>query len=171
MAAVAEEMVAVGKVAPELARWRSRCAAVVALRVACLSASVLSLALMVSSQQSGTLSVYGFHLPVHAKWSFSESFEYLVAVVVVAAAHSVVQVVAVAARGRPSRRGAAGSAASGVTNLNRTGIRHAALPDFCRPLRRFCVTVAASIAFSFLAWLLLAASAVLDVLSICNDDA
>ncbi|CAA6660986.1 unnamed protein product [Spirodela intermedia] len=121
---------------------------------------------MVSSRQSGTLSVYGFHLPVHAKWSFSESFEYLVAVVVVAAAHSVVQVVALAYAVM-----SAGSAASGVTNLNRTGIRHAALPDFCRPLRRFCVTVAASIAFSFLAWLLLAASAVLDVLSICNDDA
>lgn len=76
MAAAAEE-VAVGKVAPApaTARWRSRRAAVVALRVACLAASVTSLALMVSSHQSGTLSVYGFHLPVYAKWSFSESFE------------------------------------------------------------------------------------------------
>lgn len=109
------------------------------------------------------------------------------AVVAVAAAHSVAQaVVVVAAGGRPSRRGAwlvlagdqalayavmsAGSAASGVTNLNRTGIRHAALPDFCLPLRRFCATVGASIAFAFLSWLLLAASALLDVLSLCADD-
>lgn len=58
----------------------------------------------------------------------------------------------------------AGSAASGVTNLNRTGIRHTALPDFCKPLHKFCDHVAISIAFTFISCFLLATSAVQDVL-------
>uniref|UniRef100_A0A0D3ETJ2 CASP-like protein n=1 Tax=Oryza barthii TaxID=65489 RepID=A0A0D3ETJ2_9ORYZ len=40
----------------------------------------------------------------------------------------------------------AGSAAAAVANLNRTGIRHTALPNFCKPLPRFCDLSAASIA-------------------------
>lgn len=58
----------------------------------------------------------------------------------------------------------AGSAASGVTNLNRTGIRHTALPDFCKPLHNFCDHVAISIAFTFTSCFLLATSAVQDVI-------
>ncbi|KAJ1401755.1 hypothetical protein SESBI_28515 [Sesbania bispinosa] len=54
----------------------------------------------------------------------------------------------------------AGSAASGVTNLNRTGIRHTALPNFCKPLHKFCDHVAISIAFTFISCFLLATSAV-----------
>lgn len=58
----------------------------------------------------------------------------------------------------------AGSAASGVTNLNRTGIRHTALPNFCKPLQSFCDHVAISIAFTFFSCILLATSAVQDVI-------
>ncbi|KAH7651343.1 Casparian strip membrane protein domain-containing protein [Dioscorea alata] len=58
----------------------------------------------------------------------------------------------------------AGSAAAGVTNLNRTGIRHSALSDFSIPLHRFCDRMAVSIAFTFLSCLFLAISAILDVL-------
>ena len=58
----------------------------------------------------------------------------------------------------------AGSAASGVTNLNRTGIRHTALPNFCKPLHSFCDHVAISIAFTFFSCILLAMSAVQHVI-------
>uniref|UniRef100_A0A7N2LLT7 CASP-like protein n=1 Tax=Quercus lobata TaxID=97700 RepID=A0A7N2LLT7_QUELO len=58
----------------------------------------------------------------------------------------------------------AGSAASGVTNLNRTGIRHTALPNFCKYLHSFCDHVAISIAFTFFSCILLAMSAVQDVI-------
>lgn len=58
----------------------------------------------------------------------------------------------------------AGSAASGVTNLNRTGIHHSSLPNFCKPLHLFCDRVAVSIAFTFFTCFLLAISVVLDVL-------
>lgn len=58
----------------------------------------------------------------------------------------------------------AGSAASGVTNLNRTGIHHSELPNFCKPLQVFCNRVAVSIAFTFFSCLLLAISVVLDVI-------
>ena len=57
----------------------------------------------------------------------------------------------------------AGAAASGVTNLNRTGIHHTALPNFCKPLRSFCDHVAVSIFFTFFSCFLLAASAVQEV--------
>lgn len=57
-----------------------------------------------------------------------------------------------------------GSAASGVTNLNRTGIRHTALPNFCKPLHKFCDHVAISIAFTFISCFLLATSAVQNVI-------
>ncbi|KAJ0755511.1 putative casparian strip membrane protein [Helianthus annuus] len=56
-----------------------------------------------------------------------------------------------------------GSAASGVTNLNRTGIKHSSLPNFCKPLHSFCDRVAVSIAFAFFGCFLLAMSSVLDV--------
>ncbi|KAF9615502.1 hypothetical protein IFM89_023884 [Coptis chinensis] len=58
----------------------------------------------------------------------------------------------------------AGSAASGVTNLNKTGIRHSALPDLCKPLHRFCDRIAVSIAFTFFSCFLLGVSVVLDVI-------
>ncbi|XP_042968002.1 CASP-like protein 3A1 isoform X1 [Carya illinoinensis] len=63
----------------------------------------------------------------------------------------------------------AASAATGVTNLNRTGIRHTALPNFCKPLHSFCDHVAISIAFTFFSCILLAASAVQDVIWLSNN--
>lgn len=47
----------------------------VALRLLCLVSSVAALSLMVTAEQSATISVYGFQLPVYSKWSFSGSFE------------------------------------------------------------------------------------------------
>ncbi|XP_021911753.1 CASP-like protein 3A2 isoform X1 [Carica papaya] len=58
----------------------------------------------------------------------------------------------------------AGSAASGVTNLNRTGIRHTALPNFCKALDNFCDHVAISIAFTFISCVFLMTSAIQDVI-------
>ncbi|VVA18657.1 PREDICTED: CASP [Prunus dulcis] len=63
----------------------------------------------------------------------------------------------------------AGSAASGVSNLNRTGIRHMALPDFCKPLHIFCDHVAISIACTFLSSLLLSISAIQNVIWLSNN--
>ena len=47
----------------------------VLLRVLCMVTSVAAVSFMVTSQQSSTISIYGFMLPVHSKWSFSHSFE------------------------------------------------------------------------------------------------
>lgn len=160
------------------------------LRVACLLASVTALSLMATAEESATVSIFGFSLPVYSKWSFSDSFEYLVGVSAAVAAHSLLQLLISILRLLrnspviPSRNHAwiifagdqafayammsAGSAASGVTNLNRTGIRHSALPNFCKPLHSFCDRVAVSIAFTFISWFLLAASAVVDVIWLSN---
>lgn len=47
----------------------------VALRLLCMLASVASLSFMVTAHQSTSVSIYGFKLPVHSKWSFAQSFE------------------------------------------------------------------------------------------------
>ncbi|TXG68887.1 hypothetical protein EZV62_003822 [Acer yangbiense] len=52
----------------------------------------------------------------------------------------------------------AGSAVSGITNLNRTGINHTALPNFCKALPSFCDHIAVSIAFAFFSFVSFAAS-------------
>ncbi|KAM0938304.1 putative casparian strip membrane protein [Dioscorea sansibarensis] len=160
------------------------------VRAACFASSLVSLCLMVTAEQHGEIELYGLQLPLHSKWSFSDSLEYLVGISAAVAAHSVLQL---ALSGRrmlkrapviPSRSHAwalfagdqvfayamisAGSAAAGVTNLNRTGIRHSALPDFCKPLHRFCDRMAISLTFAFLSCLFLAISAVLDVLWLSN---
>ncbi|XP_008804611.2 CASP-like protein 3A1 isoform X1 [Phoenix dactylifera] len=157
-----------------------------AMRAATVVSSLLALALMVSAEQRGELSLFGFQLPLHSKWSFSDSLEYLVGISAAVAAHSLLQLLLSVrklvkkAPVIPSRRHgwvifagdqafayammSAGSAAAGITNLNRTGIRHTALPDFCKPLHRFCDRMAISITFAFLSCLLLATSAILDVL-------
>jgi hypothetical protein len=62
----------------------------------------------------------------------------------------------------------AGSAAAAVANLNRTGIQHTALPNFCKPLPRFCDLSAASIACAFGSCSLLAACAIIDVMWLSN---
>lgn len=158
----------------------------VILRVLCLVTSVVGISLMVTAKQSSTISLYGFQVPLYSKWSLADSFEYLVGVSGAVVAHSLLQLVISVSRLRrkaaiiPSQNYAwvvyagdqvfayammsAASAASGVTSLNRTGIRHTALPNFCKPLHTFCNRVGASIAFTFLSCFLLATSAVLDVI-------
>ncbi|KAJ6427498.1 hypothetical protein OIU84_022991 [Salix udensis] len=63
----------------------------VLLRVLCMVTSVAAVSFMVTSQQSSTVSIYGFTLPIQSKWSFSHSFEYLVGVSAAVAAHSLLQ--------------------------------------------------------------------------------
>ncbi|XP_072967831.1 CASP-like protein 3A1 [Typha angustifolia] len=168
------------------AKWGRWDTAVALLRVAAAVSSLLSLGLMLSSEQKGSLSIFGLQLPLYSKWSFSDSMEYLVGISAAVAAHSLLQLLLSVRKLLkkvpiiPSRSHAwvlfagdqvfayammsAGSAAAGVTNLNRTGIRHSPLPDFCKPLRRFCDLMALSITFAFLSCLLLATSAILDVI-------
>ncbi|XP_073109000.1 uncharacterized protein [Elaeis guineensis] len=47
-----------------------------AMRAATVVSSLLALALMVSAEQRGELSLLGFHLPLYSKWSFSDSLEF-----------------------------------------------------------------------------------------------
>ncbi|KAL9304440.1 hypothetical protein ACSQ67_021703 [Phaseolus vulgaris] len=173
--------------AAERTRRRRRVEAMqLLLRGLCMASSVLSISLMVTAEESSSVSIYGFQLPLHSKWSFSESYEYLVGVCAAVAAHSLLQLLIGISRFLktssviPSTNHAwlifagdqvfayalmsAGSAASGVTNLNRTGIRHTALPNFCKPLHKFCDHVGISIAFTFTSCFLLATSAVQDVI-------
>ncbi|KAB1218519.1 hypothetical protein CJ030_MR3G026399 [Morella rubra] len=161
------------------------------LRLLCMLTSVTAISFMITAREASIISIYGFQLPVYSKWSFAHSFEYLVGVSAAVAAHSLLQLLISALRLRrnspviPSRKHAwlifagdqafayammsAGSAASGVTNLNRTGIRHTALPNFCKPLHSFCDHVAISIAFTFFSCILLAMSAVQDVMWLSNN--
>lgn len=45
------------------------------LRLICVATSVTAMSLMVTAAESSTVSIYGFELPVHSKWSFSDVFE------------------------------------------------------------------------------------------------
>ncbi|KAI3416935.1 CASP-like protein [Psidium guajava] len=177
--------------APRLkgAHWKADVMHVI-LRVTCMAASLTALSFMVTAKQHSFLVIYDFQFPVHSKWSFSNSFVYLVGVSGAAAIHSCLQMLVCVSRllrespAIPSRNYAwlrfagdqvlayalmsAGSAASGVTNLNRTGIRHTALPNFCKPLHSFCDHVTVSIAFTFLSCILLATSVVLDVIGLAK---
>ncbi|GAA0164162.1 hypothetical protein LIER_19865 [Lithospermum erythrorhizon] len=125
-------------------------------------------------------------------WPFGNAFvfRYLVGVSAAVAVHSILQLMIGESRLLrkssiiPSRNHAwllfagdqvlafalmsAGSAASGVTNLNRTGIHHSSLPNFCKSLHSFCDRVAVSIAFTFFSCVLLASSVVLDVIWLCK---
>ncbi|KAK9102337.1 hypothetical protein Sjap_019591 [Stephania japonica] len=162
-----------------------------AVRLACVATLVVAVALMVTAEERAEISIYGFRLPAYSKWSFSDSFKYLVGMSAVSAAHSLLQLflclVKVVKKSSkiPSKNQAwlifagdqvfafammsAGSAASGVTNLNRTGIQHTALPDFCKPLHSFCDRVAVSVAFAFFSCFLLATSVVFDVIKLSRN--
>uniref|UniRef100_A0A7N0TS50 CASP-like protein n=1 Tax=Kalanchoe fedtschenkoi TaxID=63787 RepID=A0A7N0TS50_KALFE len=129
---------------------RVECAQV-ALRLMSVLTAVVALTMMLLAKQDAEINVYGFQLPVRSKWSLSNSFEYLVGVSAAVAAHSLVQLLIGLLRLFrrspliPSRVHAwlmfagdqvfayalmsAGSAASGVTNLNRTGVKHTAFPN------------------------------------------
>ncbi|KAK5843015.1 CASP-like protein [Gossypium arboreum] len=160
---------------------------VLTLRLLCMATSVTAMSFMVTARQVSAASFYGFQLQLHSKWSFSYSFEYLVGVTATATAYSLFQLLIAGTRLLvkkspviPSRNQAwlvfagdqilayammsAGSAASGVANLNRTGIRHTALPNFCKSLDSFCDHVAVSIAFTFFSCVMYAGAAVQDVI-------
>ncbi|XP_010545675.1 PREDICTED: CASP-like protein 3A1 [Tarenaya hassleriana] len=159
--------------------------AMVVMRVICVAAAAAAVMFMVTARQTSVASLYGFQLQLHSVWSLSDSLVYLVVVSSATAAYSLLQLLISGARlvkkrpVIPTRHQAwfcfasdqifgyammsGGSAALGVTNMNRTGIRHVPLPDFCKSLDRFCDRVAVSVLFSFLAFLLLSASSFLDV--------
>ncbi|KAL6845077.1 hypothetical protein ACP4OV_024572 [Aristida adscensionis] len=167
-------------------RWPRLGMVMVATRAAALVMSLLAMSLMVSSKQRGTLTIFGIEIPLYANWSFSYSLQFLVGMSAAAAAYSMAQLLLIAYKAVKkaslvsSRRHAwllfaadqvfslammsAGSAAAAVSNLNRTGIRHTALPNLCKPLPRFCNLSAVSIACAFLSCVFLATSAVLDVI-------
>ncbi|KAL6615978.1 hypothetical protein ACP70R_038248 [Stipagrostis hirtigluma subsp. patula] len=180
------EPVAVSLTTPPIPRRPRLGMVMVATRAAALVMALLAISLMVSSKQRGTLTIFGIEIPLYANWSFSYSLQFLVGTSAAAAAYSLAQLLLLAHKVVkklsmvPSQRHAwllfaadqvfslammsAGSAAAAVSNLNRTGIRHTALPNFCKPLPRFCDFSAASIACAFLSCIFLAASAVLDVI-------
>ncbi|XP_045789977.1 CASP-like protein 3A1 [Trifolium pratense] len=157
------------------------------LRALCIGSSIVSLSLMITAKQNKSVRIFGgIHYPVHAKWSFSQSFIFLVGVSVAVAAYSLLQLLIGLSRFFrsssliSSRNHAwlifaadqafayalmsAGSAASGVTSLNHTGIKLTPLPNFCKPLQKFCDHVAISIVFNFINCFLLATLAIHHVI-------
>ncbi|CAO2178431.1 unnamed protein product [Urochloa humidicola] len=171
-------------------RWPRLGVIMVATRAAALVMALLSVSLMVSSKQRGILTIFGIEIPLHANWSFSYSLQFLVGMSAASAAYSLAHLLLIAHKAMkkvpmvPSRRQtwllfagdqvfslammSAGSAAAAVSNLNRTGIQHTALPNFCKPLPRFCDLSAASIACAFLSCVFLATSAVIDVIRLSS---
>ncbi|KAK3219934.1 hypothetical protein Dsin_013904 [Dipteronia sinensis] len=154
--------------------------ALLVLRALSLVGAVMAFSFMLTAKQSGVVSVYGLQLSVSSQWSNSYAFQYLAVMSAIAAAYSLLQLLITGSRLLknapviPSRRQAwlilaadqifayamvsAGSAASGITNLNRTGIKHTALPNFCKALPSFCDHIAVSIAFTFFSFVSFAAS-------------
>ncbi|OEL26794.1 CASP-like protein 3A1 [Dichanthelium oligosanthes] len=167
-------------------RWPRLGVIMVATRAATLVMALLSVSLMVSSKQRGILTIFGIEIPLYANWSFSYSLQFLVGMSSASAAYSLAHLLLIAHKALkkvsmvPSRRRtwllfagdqvfalammSAGSAAAAVSNLNRTGIQHTPLPNFCKPLPRFCDLSAVSIACAFLCCVFLATSAVIDVI-------
>ena len=45
------------------------------LRALCMASCVIAISLMITAKESSSVSIYGFLLPLHSKWSFSESYE------------------------------------------------------------------------------------------------
>ncbi|KAK4361879.1 hypothetical protein RND71_017120 [Anisodus tanguticus] len=143
----------------------------VVLRVLCVVTSVTVLSLMVTAEQSSSISVFGFKIPLHSNWSsfhlalqlFISGSRLLRGSPIISSRNhgwlifAVDQVFALVLM-------SAGSSASSVSSLNHSGIRHTALPNFCKPLHRFCDRVATSIAFTFFSCFLLVVLVVLDVL-------
>ncbi|KAJ0264227.1 CASP-like protein 3A1 [Hirschfeldia incana] len=163
-------------------------AAMFVLRAMCMAVSAVAVSLMVTARETSMTTLYGFEFQLHAVWSLSDSLIYLVAVSSATVIYSLVQLVISGTR--LVRRSpvistrtqawfcfvadqilgyamvSGGSAALGVTNMNRTGIRHMPLPNFCKSLGFFCDHLAISVVSALLAFLLLAASSILDVLAL-----
>ncbi|KAJ4897928.1 CASP-like protein 3A1 [Raphanus sativus] len=165
--------------------------AMVVLRAMCMAVSAVAVLLMVTARETSMTTLYGFEFQLHAVWSLSDSLIYLVVVTSATVIYSCLQLVLSGTRLMrrspvvPTRRQAwfcfvadqilgyamvsGGSAALGVTNMNRTGIRHMPLPNFCKSLDFFCDHLAISIVFALFAFLLLAASSILDVVALSRD--
>lgn len=70
--------------------------AMVAARAAALVMALLSVSLMVSAKQRGTLAIFGIEIPLYAKWSLSDSLQSLVGISAAAAAYSLAQLLSIA---------------------------------------------------------------------------
>ncbi|KAF8062849.1 hypothetical protein N665_1191s0004 [Sinapis alba] len=160
-------------------------------RAMCMAVSAVAVLLMVTARETSMTTLYGFEFQLHAVWSLSDSLIYLVVVSSATVIYSLLQLVLSGTRLMrrspviPTRKQAwvcfladqilgyamvsGGSAALGVTNVNRTGIRHMPLPNFCKSLGFFCDHLAISVVFALFAFLLLAASSILDVLHLSRD--
>ncbi|CAA7025778.1 unnamed protein product [Microthlaspi erraticum] len=167
-------------------RRRRREGVQVALRAGCLAASITAMAVMLTASEEGVADVYGFKLTLSSNWSFSPSYKYVVGACTATILYSLLQLclgvyrLLTGSPITPSRFQAwlcfisdqvfgyvmisAGSAGSGVTNLNKTGIRHTPLPDFCKTLSSFCNHVALSLLLVFLSFIFLASSSLFHVL-------
>ncbi|ESQ27014.1 hypothetical protein EUTSA_v10019180mg [Eutrema salsugineum] len=173
-------------VAEKRRRRRKREGVQVALRGGCLAASATAMAVMLTATEEGVADVYGFKLTLNSKWSFSPSYQFVVGACTATMLYSLFQLCLGAYRLltgsliTPSRFQAwlyfitdqlfgylmmsAGSAGFGVTNLNKTGIRHTPLPDFCKTLSSFCNHVALSLLLVFLSFIFIASSCLFNVL-------
>jgi hypothetical protein len=61
-----------GRVLKESRRWDAMAAVV---RGATAATALVALALMMSSEQHGNLTIFGLSIPLYSKWSFSNSLE------------------------------------------------------------------------------------------------
>uniref|UniRef100_J3L3N1 CASP-like protein n=1 Tax=Oryza brachyantha TaxID=4533 RepID=J3L3N1_ORYBR len=68
----------------------------VATRAVALVMALLSMALMISAKERGSLKIFGLEIPLYANWSFSDSLEYLVGMSAASAAYCLAQLVLIA---------------------------------------------------------------------------
>ncbi|KAL1187687.1 CASP-like protein [Cardamine amara subsp. amara] len=170
----------------EVEKRRRREVVQVALRGGCLAASATAMAVMLTATEEGVADIYGFKLTLSSNWSFSPSYQYVVGACTATMLYSLIQLslgvyrLLTGSPITPSRFQAwlsfssdqlfgclmmsAGSAGCGVTNLNKTGIRHTPLPDFCKTLSSFCNHVALSLLLVFLSFFFIASSSLFNLL-------
>lgn len=60
---------------PPVTRWPRLGVVMVGSRAAAMVMALLSMSLMVSSKQRGTLTIFGIDIPLYANWSFSYSLQ------------------------------------------------------------------------------------------------
>ncbi|KAL1199460.1 CASP-like protein 3A1 [Cardamine amara subsp. amara] len=164
--------------------------AMVVIRVMCMAVSTFAVSMMLTAHETTMTTLYGFEFQLHAVWSLSDSLIYLVVVSSATVLYSFLQLIISGTRLMrkspviPTRTQAwfcfvadqimgyamvsGASAALGVTNMNRTGIRHMPLPNFCKSLGFFCDHLAVSVVFTLFAFLLLAVASILDVLRLSH---
>ncbi|CAN7052608.1 unnamed protein product [Brassica rapa subsp. trilocularis] len=169
----------------EKRRRRRREGVQVSLRGGCLAASATAIAVMLMATEKGVADIYGLPLPLNSSWSFSPSYQYVVGACTVTILYSLLHLclgiyrLLTGSPITPSRSQAwlcfifdqlfsylimsAGSAGIGVTNLNKTGIKHTPLPDFCKTLSYFCNHVALSLLLVLLSFIFLASSSLFNV--------